>query len=311
MAFDFDVVVVGGANYDYLARGEKLPDPGETAQGDFVHDAPGGKGANQAVGAARLGAKVAFIGRVGEDERGYRLLSAFDHARIDTSCVGRDPKAPTGVALIHVNEAGEKQILAVPGANTLLTPGLLHDAAPLIRSARVLLLQLEVPLETTLEAARMAHQAGIRVLLDPAPAIPLPDELPPLIDFIKPNAAEAKIITGIDVHDRASATRAALNLLARGVKAAAVTAGHEGTILLASSGEEHWLPRWPVKSIDATGAGDSFAAAMGVMLAEERPWAEAGAFANAAAALTTTIIGAQESLPTREAVQALLQRQRL
>lgn len=300
----FDVVVVGGANYDYLARGPELPKAGVTAKGDFIHDGAGGKGANQAVGAARLGARAAFVGRIGRDDRGTRILAAFQREKIDTTRVICDGDAPTGVALVQVNAAGEKQILAVHGANERLTPADVRAAGALIAGARVLLLQLEIPLESTLEAARIAHEAGVKIVLDPAPAIPLPDELLRIVNIIKPNAGEARVITGIEVKDRASAREAGRKLLERGAAAAAVTAGSEGNLLIWSDGE-CWLPRIPVKSIDATGAGDAFAAAFGVMLAKDRSLAEAGAFANAAAALATTVVGAQDGLPARDAVLAL------
>jgi ribokinase len=303
----FDVVVVGGANYDYLARGPKLPSPGDTVRGDLIHDAPGGKGANQAVGAARLGARVAFVGRVGCDERGERILAALQREKIDTTHVIRDSNAPTGVALVQVNAAGEKQILAIGGANGRLSPADVRAASVPIAGAKVLLVQLEVPLETTHEAVRIAHAAGVKIVLDPAPAIPLPDELLRIVDVIKPNAGEARVLTGKDVKDRASAAEAARKLLARGAAAAAVTARDEGNLIVWRDGE-CWLPRIPVISIDATGAGDAFAAALGVLLAEGGSVAEAGAFANAAAALATTVVGAQEGLPTRDAVLALLRR---
>jgi ribokinase len=299
-----DIVVVGGANYDYLARGAELPSPGDTVQGDLIDDAPGGKGANQAVAAARLGARVAFVGRIGEDERGGRVLAAFQREQVDTTHIVRDPTAPTGVALVQVDRAGEKQILAVPGANARLTSGDVRAAAATITAAKLLLVQLEVPLDAVRTAVQLARAAGVKVLLDPAPPIPLPDDLLALIDFIKPNSGEARVLTGIEVKDRDSARKAAQQLLQRGVGAGAVAAGDEGTLAAWPDGE-HWLPRLPVKSIDATGAGDAFAAALGVALAEGRPFADACAFANVAAALATTIIGAQAGMPSRAAVEAL------
>ena len=298
------IVVVGGANYDYLARGPKLPAPGDTVEGDLVDDAPGGKGANQAVAAARLGARVTFVGRIGQDERGDRVLAAFHRDQVDTTRVIRDPTAPTGVALVQVDGSGQKQILAVGGANRRLTPDDVQAAAQVIAAADLLLIQLEVPLDAVRTAVQLAHKAKVKVLLDPAPPIPLPDELLRLVDAIKPNSGEAKVLTGIDVRDHRSAHAAAADLLRRGVRAVAIAAGQEG-ILAMWQGGELWLPRVPVKSIDATGAGDAFAAALGVALAEGRSFAEASSFANAAAALATTIVGAQAALPFRDAVIAL------
>ncbi len=303
----FDVVVLGGANYDYSGFGPELPGPGDTLRGEGIDDAPGGKGANQAVAAARLGARVAFIGRVGRDERGDRILAALQREGIDVSQVQRDAKAPTGVALIHVNGHGEKQILAIDGANKKVSPRDVRAAKAVIQGAKVLMLQLEVPLAATMEAARLAHRAGVKVALDPAPAIPLPESLLRMLTIIKPNAGEARAQTGVTVKDRPSARKAAQMLLARGVQAAAVTAGTQGNLLVSADGE-WWMPRLRVKSVDATGAGDAFAAALAVMVAEGRSLQEAGIFANAAAALTTTVVGAQASLPTRRAVLALTRR---
>ena len=300
----WDIVVVGGANYDYLGRGAQLPRPGETRPGDLVDEAPGGKGANQAVAAARLGARVAFIGRLGMDERGARLLESFQREGVDTAAVVRDNEAPTGVALIMVGKGGQKQILSIGGANLRLTSADVTAAAAVIRGAKVLLVQLEVPLEAVVTAAHIAREAGVKVLLDPAPAIDLPDALLRLVDWIKPNSNEAQILTGVVVQDPASARAAATQLKQRGAGSVAVTAGSEGTLAVWPGGER-LLKRLPVKSIDATGAGDAFAGALGVALAEGQPFVEACAFANAAAALATTIVGAQAAMPSRDAVLAV------
>jgi ribokinase len=298
-----EIVVVGGANYDYLVRAARLPAPGDTVQGDIIDEAPGGKGANQAIAAARLGARVAFVGRLGSDERGERLLAGFQRDHVQTALIIREATAPTGVALIHVDAAGEKQIVAVPGANALLTPDDVHAAEKVIRGARLLLLQLEVPLETVRAAAQIARSAGVRVLLDPAPPMRVPEDVLSAVDFIKPNANEAQVLTGIPVTDRDSARLAAQQLLARGVGAVAIAAGEHGTLAVWPEGEQ-WLPRLSVKSIDATGAGDAFAGALGVALAEGQSFAAACTFANAAAALATTIVGAQAGMPSRAAVEA-------
>jgi ribokinase len=204
-----------------------------------------------------------------------------------------------------VDGRGEKAILIAPGANGRMSAADVDAAAGLIQSARVVLCQLEIPLETVLTACRLARAAGARVVLDPAPARPLPDELLRLLDVIRPNSHEAETLTGVKVHDRASARQAADQLLSRGVGAVAVQAGDEGNLLVWSDGE-CWMPKLPVHSIDATGAGDAFAAGLAVMLAEGRPLSEAGPYANAAAALATTVVGAQAGLPTRDAVLRLL-----
>jgi ribokinase len=301
----WDVAVVGSANTDFLVRGPKLPAAGETVEGEDYHEGAGGKGANQAVAAARLGARTAFVARIGRDRRGDELARRLEAEGVDLRGLSRDPESPTGAAVIMVDRRGEKAILVAPGANGRMGAADVEAAADVIRAARVVLCQLEIPLEAVLAACRLARAAEARVVLDPAPARPLPDELLPLLDVIRPNASEAEALTGLRVQDRDSARRAAEWLLARGVGAAAVQAAGEGDLLVWPGGE-CWLPRLPVQSIDATGAGDAFAAGLAVMLAEGRPWAEAGPFANAAAALATTAVGAQAGLPRREAVYRLL-----
>ena len=301
----FDVVVVGKANMDFLVRGPRLPGPGMSVNGDAFQEAPGGKGANQAVGAARLGARVALVAHVGDDVRGAAVVAALRLEGVEVGHVSRDPSAATGVGLCQVARSGEKQILSYPGANALLTAARVRAAGEAIRSAKVVLCQLGVPIDAVMEAVRMAKSAGAQVMLDPGPPAPLPNELIALLDVIRPNTSEAQILTGIQVRDRLSAREAARDLLRRGAKAAAVQAGELGD-LLAWAEEESWLPRFEVARVDATGAGDAFASAFAVALAEGWPLADAGPFASAAAALATTKLGAQASLPTRAAVLQLL-----
>jgi ribokinase len=301
----WDVVVVGSANTDFLVRGPKLPGPGETVMGEDLREGAGGKGANQAVAAARLGARTAFVGRVGGDRRGEEMLRRLAAEGVDVTRVGCDTEAPTGAAIIMVDGRGEKAILVAPGANARMGAAEVEAAADAIQSAGVVLCQLEIPLAAVTAACRLGRAAGARVVLDPAPARPLPDELLRLLDLIRPNANEAETLTGVKVRDRPSAREAAKNLLDRGVGAVAVQAGDDGN-LLAWPGGECWMPKLPVNTIDATGAGDAFAAGLAVMLAEGRTLNEAGPFANAAAALATTVVGAQAGLPRREAVQSLL-----
>jgi ribokinase len=301
---EWDVVVVGGANTDYLVRGPELPAPGQTVEGDEFQVGPGGKGANQAVAVARLGARVAFVARMGDDAWGEELLAQLAGEGVDVRHVLRGPGAPTGVALIMVDRNGRKQILTAPGANRHLTVADV-EAATAIREARVVLSQLEVPLETVAAALRLAREAGAKVVLDPAPAIPLPDEVLRLVDLVRANSSEAEVLTGVKVRDRASARQAAEQLLKREAGAAVVQAGDEGNLLVWPGGE-CWTANVPVEAVDATGAGDAHAAALAVMLAEGRPLEEAGPFANAAAALATTKVGAQAGLPRRDAVLKLL-----
>ncbi|MEW6156951.1 MAG: ribokinase [Verrucomicrobiota bacterium] len=300
-----DIVVVGGLNTDFLIRGPSLPEPGETIQGGEFLSAPGGKGANQAVVTARLGSRTAMIGKVGREPRGTDLIKALQKERVNTRWIFRDAKTPTGAALIMVDQSGEKQILASPGANEKLTQTELHKAASILKQCRVLMLQFEVPMPVVVEAARLARRGRARVVLDPAPAHPMPKELFELVDFIRPNASEAEALTGCKVTDRASARKAAHQLLKRGIGAVGIQAGEAGDLLVTPD-EEHWLPRVKVQTVDATGAGDAFVAAMAVALSEGKSWLEAGRLANATAALATTKFGAQAGLPTRAEAERLL-----
>src|SRR5215204_2170923 len=282
-----DIVVLGGANIDYLARGATLPRPGETIDGFEFLKAGGGKGANQAVAAARLGARVAFIGRVGRDDSGDELLDLLHAERIDVRFLTRDPKAPTGVALVMIDGDAEKQIMVAPGANHTLSVRDVRRARDLISSSQVLLTQFEVPMQSVLEAARLAGDAGVPIVVDPAPPRPVPHELINRAAIIRPNSAEAEAITGVKVTDLASGREAARRLLELGAGAVATQAGNHGDLLVWNGGEQ-LFPRLRVKSVDATGAGDAFAAALAVGLSEKRSLVEAGAFANAVAALATT-----------------------
>lgn len=300
-----DVLVVGGANTDYLIRAARLPAPGESIEGEAFQMAPGGKGANQAVAAARLGARVALLGRVGADAGGDAVLQDLAAEGVHATHVARDPRAPTGVALIQVGAGGEKQSMGFGGANRRLSVEDIERATPLFAAARVVLIQLEIPLDTVLAAVALARESGARVVLDPAPPVPLPAPLYPLLDVIRSNSFETSLLTGVPVHDRASARRAAEVLLARGAGAAAVQGGGDGNLFVWPGGER-WVPVLPVPSIDTTGSGDAFAAALAVMLAEGRTLDEAAPFAGAAAAAKSTRLGAQAGLPTRAAVEALL-----
>jgi ribokinase len=300
--------VVGSANYDYTIVTNRLPRPGESVGGrDFVVGL-GGKGANQAVACGRLGGRVALIANVGADD-GAEILRALAGAGVDTAAVLRDPGIRTGVAMIAVDRSGEKQIIAWGGANHALLPEDVRGAADVIRAARVLLLQLEIPLASVMEAVTIARDAGVTVILDPAPASPLPEELYRSLDLIRPNAHEAETLTGVVVTDRASARRAAHILLDRGVGAASVQAGAEGDLIVARD-REIFLPRFPVASVDATGAGDAFAGTLALELARGATLEEAGPRASAAAAFTTTSIGAQNSLPRPEDIDRLLDERR-
>lgn len=284
----------------------------------------GGKGANQAVAAARLGARVTFLGRIGTDDRGRVVLRRLHEEGVDVRHVVKDRGAATGVALISVDGRGEKQIIVAPGANDRLSSADMQGVADVLRAADVLVLQFEVPIKANLAAARIAHRAGIPIVLDPAPAVAqLPADFLRYATVVRANEFEAEALSGVPVKDRASAKAAALRLLEAGPRAAIISvergnlvvwrsdlfrAGKEMEKCSPAKAGELWLPRLRVKVIDATGAGDAFAAALAVALAEGQPIPSAAAFANAAAALATTKLGAQEALPRRAAILALLRR---
>jgi ribokinase len=300
----WDVVVVGGTNSDYVAHADRLPSPDESVDGDGFLESPGGKGANQAVGAARLGARVAFVTCVGGDARGRSLLHQLGAEGVDVSEALTRRHGETGAAIIHVDRRGRKQIIAPLGANRLLDADDVEAACARLGSAAVLMTQLEIPIEAAAAALRWGRRTGARTLLDPAPAAPLDDDLLSLVDVIKPNEHEAETLTGIRVTDFTTARDAAGRLLDRGVGAVAIAAGDDGNLLVWSDGE-HRLPRLQLRPVDTTGAGDAFAAALAVWLARARPLIEASTFANVAAAFATTRLGAQPSLPRQAELHEL------
>ena len=303
----WDVLVVGGLNTDFVGKGAGLPRAGETLNGDTFHQTAGGKGANQAVAVARLGGRVALVGAVGSDGRGEELKARLRGEGVDVSFVRTIEGVPTGAALIHVDGSGEKQILSVPGANCRPTPFDVTGSCEALGSPRVLLTQFELPIESVVAALRWARAGGTRTVLDPAPAVQVSDEVLALVDFLKPNSREAEVLTGVQVRDRASATRAARDLIARGVGTVAIQAADEGNLLVWNTGE-YFLKRLPVESVDATGAGDAFAGALAIQIARGRSLEDAARHANAAAAHATTVLGAQEGLPTEDEIRALLSR---
>lgn len=300
------VCVIGSLNMDLVVKAPRLPQVGETLTGAKFATFPGGKGANQAVAAARLGAAVTMIGCVGADAFGTQHLSGLRREGIDVARVRTDAAVATGVAFITVDAAGNNTIVVAPGANMRLRPEDVEAAAGVIASARVLLLQLEVPVEAVMRAARIGREAGALVCLDPAPAAPLPNELWALLDVINPNETEARVLTGLPVNTIPDAEQAAEALVRRGAGAAVIKLGERGSLYLSASGRAH-VPAIPVKAIDTTAAGDAFAAALGVALGEGRVLPEAVRFATHTAALKITRMGAQ-SLPTRAEVEEAMTR---
>jgi ribokinase len=290
------VVVIGSSNTDMVVRLSELPAPGQTVLGGDYLQAPGGKGANQAVAAARLGAEVRFVARVGDDSLGKEAISRFRAEGILVDAVFIDPEAASGVALIMVDERGENMIAVASGANARLTPSDVEAAAAHLDGS-VTLVQLEIPMETVDRAVQLARKAGARVILNPAPACPLPDRLLSQVSILTPNEGELALLTGKQVHDLPTARLAAESLLERGVGTVIVTLGAQGALTVGRSGS-HWEPARRVTAVDTTAAGDAFNGALAWALASGRPLAEAVQVSNIAASIAVTRMGAQPSLPT-------------
>jgi ribokinase len=275
--------------------------PGETLLGGLYQTFPGGKGANQAVAIARLGAPVSMIGRVGADAFGAELLQGLAQDGVDISPIYQDPEAATGVALITVSEDGQNTIVLASGANMRVSVQEVEAQAERIRQASLLVMQLESPLEVVMAAARLAHQSGVGVILNPAPARPLPPELFKNIDYIIPNQNELKVLVG----EQLPVSEAARRLQDKGTPTVLVTLGEEGVYLL-SEGIETSLPAFEVQAVDTVAAGDAFVGALAVALAEDQPLEQAARWGVAAGAIAVTRHGAQPSLPTRTEILRLL-----
>jgi ribokinase len=299
------ITVVGSLNMDLVARTPRIPQPGETIIGNDFHTVPGGKGANQAVAAARLGIQVSMVGRVGRDTFAGPLLDNLAVAGVDHTFVTQDSEAATGVALIVVDDAGQNSIVVASGANARLTPADVDEAKTAIAGADALLLQLESPLETVTRAAEVARAHGVTVILNPAPARSLPAGLLSLVDVLIPNESETALLTGLPVGDQSQTEAAATALLDLGVGTVILTLGERGA-MLAQAGRMELCPAFAVVPVDTTAAGDAFVGGFAVALAEGRALAEAVRWGNATGALATTKLGAQSSLPTRQELETLL-----
>ena len=304
------IAVFGSINMDLVARCAHLPQPGETIIGNSLAEVSGGKGANQAVAAARLNADVIMIGRVGDDAFAKQLRDNLQRERIDTTFVSSTEQCSSGIAIVAVERSGENSIIVLPGANSRLEVADVESAAGVIRGSDLLMLQLEIPIDAALAAVRMARESGVRVILDPAPApVHFPSELFD-VDVICPNQSEASAILGRDVRSVAEAEQAAIELTRRGVKYAIVTLGAQGAV--ASDGEDarRFEPSI-IEPIDTTAAGDAFAGAFAVRWAEQESFAEAVCYACAAGAIAASRAGAQPAMPSREEIKKLLGRGRL
>jgi len=294
------ITVVGSLNVDLVVSCRRLPRPGETISAQRLRQMPGGKGANQAVAAARAGGRVTMIGCVGNDSFGERLLGQLRQEGIDTAAVAIIEDCESGVAIIGVDDHGENAILVVPGANGRLTPEHVRSATPAIETADILLVQLETPLEAVREAIGIARAAGVRVMLDPAPAIPLPNDLLQ-VDLLCPNESEAGVLSGLPVETPAEIETAARHLQHQGPRAVVITLGSNGAVLC-DAHELVRIPTSPTAAVDTTAAGDAFAGALAVRWLETDDLRQSIEWANAAGGLATTLAGAQPSLPFREAI---------
>jgi len=299
------VLVVGSSNTDMIIRVPRIPRPGETILGGEFTMAGGGKGANQAVAAARAGGHVTLVARVGDDIFGERALTGFEADGIDTRFVLRTAGAASGVALIDVDDRGENSISVASGANSLLSAADVGNAAAAFAEADIVLVQLESPIETVEAAVRKAGEKGVPVILNPAPARPLDEGLLSRISVLTPNENEAELLSGTAVRDADGVQRAAARLRARGSATVIITMGDRG--VYASAPEfEGLVPAFKVDPVDTTAAGDVFNGALAVALAEKRTLRDALRFAQAAAAISVTRPGAQPSAPARSEIEALI-----
>lgn len=302
------IVVVGSFNMDLTSYMERMPRPGETVHGSRFVTGPGGKGSNQAVAAARLGAQVTFVGRVGQDTFGDMALAQWQREGINTRCVVRDPDRATGVAPIFVEEStAENAIVVVLGANNALSPDDVDAAQAEIASADVLLAQLEVPVATVHHALELAKRHGVLTILNPAPATSLSESLLRLVDYLTPNETELDLLVGDS--DTAAADQTiefkGRRLLAFDGQTLVVTLGAQGAQRVTRN-DSTLIPRFDVEAVDTTGAGDAFNAGLAVGLAEGKPWDQAVRLAHATGALSVTKPGTAASMPTRAEVEAFL-----
>ncbi len=296
-----NITVVGSSNTDMIIKVPRIPRPGETILGGTFSTAAGGKGANQAVAAARAGGEVTFIARLGTDMLGEKSLEGFRDDMIETRYVFRDKDAPSGTALIFVDQEGDNSIAVASGANANLSPKDIETAKDAVINADILLMQLETPLETVMAAAWLASKNGVKVVLNPAPAQQLPDALLRNVDILTPNESEIELLTDLTVTDLDSAEKGARMLMDRGVTTVIVTLGKKGALLVTGD-KKQVFPVPDVEVVDTTAAGDVFNGAFTVALAETGSLEQSIQFANIAATLSVTKLGAQPSAPARKQI---------
>ncbi|HEY9596733.1 MAG TPA: ribokinase [Cyanophyceae cyanobacterium] len=299
------VIVFGSINMDLVTKTPRLPVPSETLQGYKFFTVAGGKGANQAVAIARLGIPTQMIGRLGGDEFGHQLLASLQSAGVRTEGVWMDEGISSGIAVITVDDVGENTIIIIPGANGQVNEADVERLRTQLNGASALLMQLEIPLSAVQSAALAARKAGVSVILDPAPARAIPSELYPLVDIITPNQLEASQLVGFPVDGQEAAAKASDVLRQRGVGTAIIKLGDRG-VLCGTKSETFFVPAFPVQAIDTVAAGDAFNGGLAAGLAQGRPFKEAVVWGAAAGAIAVTKVGAQPSLPTRQAFDSFL-----
>ncbi len=293
------LTVLGSINADHVIQVPHFPQPGETLSGQNYHIVYGGKGANQAVAAARLGAKVDFIACIGEDKIGLEMKQAFQKDGINTDSIATIQGETTGIAMIQVADSGENSIVISAGANAHLTTDIVDKFKQKILDADALLMQLETPLDAIIYATKIAKQAGKHTVLNPAPAKALPDELLAQLTMITPNETEAEVLTGVKVVDEQSAAQAAAVFHQKGVAIVLITLGAKG-VFISHNALQKIIPGFRVQAKDTTAAGDTFNGALVTALLEQKSLEEAIQFAHAAAAISVTRFGAQTSIPSRQ-----------
>jgi ribokinase len=299
------IIVVGSSNTDMIIKVPYLPRPGETILGGYFTKAAGGKGANQAVAAARAGGDVKFIAKLGKDIFGEEALKAFKNDGINVDFVSKDDKAPSGIAQILVAEDGENSIAVASGANARLSVDDIYNAEEIFLSSNILLTQLETPIETVEKAVELAYEKGMRIILNPAPAQKLSDDLLSRLTYLTPNETEAELLTGIKITDDKSAAAACRELSNKGVKNVILTLGSKG-VFVHTSDLNFQVSGYQVAAVDTTAAGDVFNGTFAVGLTKFDNLREAINFSNAAAALSVTRLGAQPSIPKAEEIERFI-----
>ncbi len=300
------ILVIGSSNTDMIVNVPRIPKSGETILGGKFLLAAGGKGANQAVAAARSGGNVTFVSKVGKDSFGKQSIEGYRQDGINTDYILIDENESTGVALIYVSEDGENSIAVAPGANMKITPEDIQNISELIEKNDFLLMQLEIPFETVKAATKIANHLNKKIILNPAPARHLDDELLKCISIITPNETETEILTGIKIKSDQDISDGAEFLMAKGINTVIITLGAKG-IYLATREIREFIPSFKVDAVDTTAAGDVFNGALVTALAEDKPLIEAAIFGNAASALSVTKAGAQPSIPLRAEINEFLE----